>query len=164
MRVIQSPANIVGQSPIFPLFEVPNWHLKLSSSFFGNSNIKSFGKRSIFRLTALFKFPVVTPYYWRSLSLLCLCWFYIRHFFIKTVSPSCLAASAHGSPGLTRAIAHVMELFQRLDRLARYPSGFKKHYFIILSLTGLTAAMISMRYPKVVLEPTYRFTLYATWN
>jgi len=43
-----------------PQLEVPNWDLKLLYSSFVNSNIKSSGKRSICRLTFLFKILVST--------------------------------------------------------------------------------------------------------
>ena len=54
--ISRSPKNDMGLclNPILSRLEVPNWHLQLSNSFFVNSNMKSSGKRSILRLTALF--------------------------------------------------------------------------------------------------------------
>ena len=42
-----------------PQLDVPNWNIKLSNSSFVTWSIKSSGKRAAFRLTALFRFPVV---------------------------------------------------------------------------------------------------------
>ncbi len=49
-------------NPFFSPLEVPNWHLQFSNSALVNSNIKSAGNRSIFRLTALFNCFVSISY------------------------------------------------------------------------------------------------------
>jgi hypothetical protein len=50
--------NAKGRHLSPPQLEVPNWHLKISYTFFVTSNMKSSGNRSLFRRTARFYCPV----------------------------------------------------------------------------------------------------------
>jgi len=66
--------NARGRFRVPPQLDLPKWNIKFSNSAAVNWNMKSFGKRSRFRVTALFKLPVVTPYSAaRSLSRITLC-------------------------------------------------------------------------------------------
>jgi len=58
-----------GNLRVPPQLDVPVWNFKFANSLRLRLNMKSSGKRSWFRVTALFRFPVLTPYILdRSLS------------------------------------------------------------------------------------------------
>ena len=63
LESIATPCSVkaLGSVRVPPHLDLPNWNLKSLNSASVNRSMKSSGKRSRFRLTALFKLPVVTP-------------------------------------------------------------------------------------------------------
>jgi len=60
---IATPCSVkaLGSARVPPHLDLPKWNLKSLNSASVSRSMKSSGKRSRFRLTALFKLPVVTP-------------------------------------------------------------------------------------------------------
>lgn len=61
---IATPCSVkaLGSLRVPPQLDIPKWNFKSLNSFLVRRNIKSSGKRSMLRVTALLRLNVVTPY------------------------------------------------------------------------------------------------------